>query len=303
MNNKCLIAAVLLLGSYTRANPQISQEARDDFRLGATVASCLVVKCQVFRGYLTTDLPNGGNPVLVRVQEWLYGESGELEIVPLSLANRTLAKSSSTAWRGVPMTKNTSVTVVLSQEQGFGVLPGETVLITDGERESDLVRMLAAEARKLQISPLSSSQTSASLPMRPSSALAAYLLTYALLSKSLPDRESRTEILLHLLANTSVPPERWADIAAWLTTDYYALPKPTRERVVRRLSELCLHADVSAAGAAFRGLAKIAAMDDAAMRTMISPTVLAKLAAGYGVLLKKGAIPRLTSLESGWSAK
>ncbi len=302
MKTIALFVGIVLLADALPAQPHLTDRVDQEFRLGEKVASCLVVQCQIFRGYLTTDLPKPGTPIFVRVQEWLFGDPAQDEIVPLSwednLNSGDRAGTSSPAWKSVRIEQNATVTVVVSHEQGLFVRPREVVFVTTGEHETDVVRMLATYARKMQQSPPSISQM-VSEPTEP--AMAAYLFTHVMLSRSFTGRDLRAEVLSQLLAHPSVPPDRWDVVARWLVMGYYALSATTRERITRRLAEVGQYPNDAAAGAAFHGLAKIAAVDAVAMRTTISPMALTKLKSRYAALLKKGIISRLPPLDSGLS--
>jgi hypothetical protein len=296
------IIGTFLLAASALGQLQVQERTMEDFQLGVNVTSCLIVNCQVFSGFLTTDLPKSGDALYVRVQEWLFGDSVEAELLPVAweerLSNGGLTGALSDSWKVAVAKKGSFVTVVSGHENGIGVRKGEAVLVTDDQREAGIIRMLAAEARKAKRSPASVGQLAASLSEHSNAALAGFIYTYAVLSIPVTDREQRAELLLGLVANPKVPKENWVDITSYMLMHYYAVSGPARVRIVHRLAQLGGSADEAAAEAAFMGLAKIAAIDDLAVRTLVSPREVTKLDAAYRALRKKGAISRLPSLEA-----
>lgn len=282
------------------ANSQPPRTVEQDYRLGGAIGSCLVVKCQVFSGYILSDSPKSGEAVLVQAQEVLQGGPLASETVSLSWelrhTNGEPFGAPLDAWRNVRMSRGTPVMVLIALERGFGVTPGEPVLVTDTQREMEVIRGLVEKARAFESSPSAITAAVASLNHTPDPALAAYLYTFVLTSKAFTDQELHTQVLSQLVGCSSVPSDRWAELARWSILGYYALSPSAREAVVRRFTHLAQQTNVQAAAASFAGLAKIATIDDT-MRTFLSPAALTGLANAYGDLQKTKKLSRLPALE------
>jgi hypothetical protein len=104
-----LPALIALLSTSLTAQPMATARDRrnqelQDFDLGTLAGACLVVRCQVFRGTMLTDSPRSGEPVAIRVTEWLFGErsTNDTVLVPyedMKASQDKLGGTGMTWWR------------------------------------------------------------------------------------------------------------------------------------------------------------------------------------------------------------
>lgn len=261
-----LPALIALLSTALAAQPtpadkdRHAQELRD-FGLGARAGSCLVVKCQVFRGVMLTDSPRSGEPVAIRVTEWLFGDrsTNDTVLVPYDTNLAEFGRGGTVrAWWRAHMSPREPITVLMAQESGFDVHAGEPALITFGEREADLIRSVTDEALRLKRTPELLSADVTSVSSRSSPALAGYLLRYVIFSKDTRPLGLSAQLLLQMLGSPAIPAERWSLIPLHLIAYSGSLPPEQRPAVVLRFVELAGQEDDNAARAGFLGLGIIA---------------------------------------------
>src|SRR5437016_7599155 len=72
-------------------------QAEDDYALGWAVGQCLVLKCEVFRGYLLTQVPGPQKLVQIRVVDRLFGMSSVLETIGVPYADPNIHPSDDVA--------------------------------------------------------------------------------------------------------------------------------------------------------------------------------------------------------------
>lgn len=298
---------VLSVMPLATAGP-VAGQAAGDYSLGAGVGYCVVAKCQVFQGLLLTDPPKSGEPVTVRVTRVLFGPPITLENVRVPYEDFDHAHGGdgggalAAAWMKVKMLGNTPVTVVLGLERGFAVLPGEPVVVTSDERDSETIRSVAEEASRLEDSPDLISTDVASLSRSPNPALAGYLFVSLVFSNPSMQRDLRSSLLSQVLVSPSVPDERLQEIVGWLQSGYPSLSPTGRSALVRRLVDLGQQSNAEAAKAAYYGLVQIAKWDDT-VATLVSPAALGGLRSAYRTMVSKGRIPRNPELETALGIK
>jgi hypothetical protein len=260
-------------------------QAQDDYELGGLVGQCLVVKCQVFSGVISTEAAKSGKPIFVQVEETLFGTANKAETIAVPYEDengdrRDGLGSPAAAWAKVSsVAKTTPVTVVFGLERRFGVYRGEPTLVVSNEREAEIVRALAAEARELENSPNLISEAIASLAHRPNPSLAGYLFVYLTLGKVVLPNDLTSALLSQLLGSPSVPTEQAEFIAAWLVFRYDHLSQMGKGALIRCLVDLGQRPDLTLAKAGYYGLARIASFDHS-ISAMIPQPSLASLESG-----------------------
>jgi hypothetical protein len=271
----------------------------EEYMLGKAVGFCLVVRCQVFRGVVLTVSPEPNEPITVSVDEALFGMIDIPGAVKLPYhddpRNGDKGAYLAAAWARANVTRNSSVTVVLALEKGFGVFPGEPSIVTSDERDAVIIRSLADQARRLGESPELVSDRVASLSRDPSPALAGYLFTYLAFGKASYPRELWATLLSELVGSL-VADQGLA--AGFLVAQYQSLQPPTQVIVIAHLTEFAQRPDLEVAKAAFHGLAEIASLDHS-VPAMIPQAAMAGLEDAYRDRVKKGSMPRDHSLEQG----
>jgi hypothetical protein len=292
----------VLLAQQPVSSPR--SQAAKGVSLGEQVGSCLILKCQAFRGTLLTESPKAGEPVAVRVQEWLFGTPtpGDTVLVPYDNRPAKSGFGTATAWANAELGANVPVTVVIALETGGGVFEGEPVLVTFNDREAALVRRLTEEALLLKRKPDLISAEVASLSSATSPAIAGYLLEYVMFSKEITQRGLSARLLMQMLGNPGVPPEEWDTIPFFLIAASGGLPPEERSGVTMRFVDLAQQADEHAARAGFIGLRMLASPlaaspSDGLLLSSVPPAVLSKLGAAYRALLQKNAIEPSVPLE------
>jgi hypothetical protein len=296
---RALLAVPFALSPAVAADPA-SQRVRD-FDLGGTVGACLVVKCQVFRGALLTEAPKAGDPVQIRVREWLFGDPVPSETLAVPYddkPNRRGLGGTSAAWRNAKPSWGATATVLMALETSAEVVAGEPVLVTFDEREGTLIRSLTDEASQLKRTPDLISAEVASLSASSSPVLAGYLLHYVLFSKDITQRGLAAELLIQALGSPGIPAERWGDIPFFLLAHSGSLPPEGRVRMIRRFIDLAQLEDDNAASAGFAGLGGVAIQPENGLRALIGPAALSRLGIRYRALVGKNKISRNTLLES-----
>jgi hypothetical protein len=297
----------ILILQQALAAAHLSKQDIEDYGLSATVGQCLIVRCQVFRGFLGTGSPKSGESFEVKVQEWLYGEPVlETAWVPYEdfrgSANKDEIGGVASAWARVGFSKNAPVAVVFGLENGFGVHAGEPVLVTSNENESRIIRYVTGEALRLEHSIDLLPGAVASLSRKANPPLAAYLFTHLVFRVTATRPELAAELLGQMLGSPSVPARQSEMIARFMAMDYYRLPQAARETMVRRLTELGMEPEVDLARAAYAGLAQIASFDNT-VTAFMPPGGLAGVSTTYISLVKKGSITRNRMLETGLGIK
>jgi hypothetical protein len=281
----------------------VESQAAGDYSLGVGVGYCVVAKCQVLRGFLLTDSPKSGEPVTIRVDRVFFGPPMKLGNMTIPYEDLDHARGQDSgallaqAWMKVRMLRNTPVTVALGLARGFGVRPGEPVVVTSDEREAEIIRSLAEEASRLEGSADLISADVASLSSGPNPALAGYLFVNLVFSNPSMQRDLRSSLLSQMLGDPSVPGERLQEIVGWLQSGYPSLSPTGRSALVRRLVELGQQSNVDAAAAGYYGLEQIAKWDDS-VTTLVSPAALDGLRDAYRAMVSKGRIPRNPQLET-----
>jgi hypothetical protein len=297
-----LITFILIgfsLGEAVAMAAPRSQEL-EEYTLGREVGRCLAVRCQIFSGFVLTEIPKPEEPIAVRVEETLFGRDSGPKVMRLPWQDdpRHGDKGAylSSAWAKADIRRNASVTVVLALEQGFGVFPGEPVLVTSSERDSRIIRSLADDARRLRESPERISDMVASLSGNANPALAGYLFFHLAYGKANYSRDLTATLLSNLLASLVGPMDLDLASAGFLPSTYPALEPSTQVGVITRLVELAQRPEPDGARAAFEGLAKIASLDDGVVG-MLPPASLPRLGDAYRQLVKTGSIAAEPLLE------
>src|SRR5215471_3664698 len=82
------ITRLLLLGVAAGVLlPAQMLQPSDDYTVGRKVGECLVVKCQVFTGWLDTESPQFGHPILIRLEAQLFGPKISSDSVAIPFAD------------------------------------------------------------------------------------------------------------------------------------------------------------------------------------------------------------------------
>jgi hypothetical protein len=284
----------------TQVTAATSSRDLEDYGLGSVVGRCLAVRCQIFSGVVLTEIAKPEEPVAVRVEETLFGSDDGPQVMRLPWQDdphqRERGAYLSSAWAKADIRRNASVTVVLALEQGYGVFPGEPVLVTSSERDSMIIRSLADDARRLRESPERISDMVASLSGNANPALAGYLFFHLTHGKANYSRDLAATLLSDLLASLLNPMDLDLASAGFLPSTYPALEPSTQVGVVTRLVELAQRPDSDGARAAFEGLAKIASLDNGVVG-MLPPASLPALGDAYRQLVKTGSIAAEPLLE------
>jgi hypothetical protein len=283
----------------TRVTAAPSSRDLEDYGLGIAVGRCLAVRCQIFSGVVLTEIAKPEEPIAVRVEETLFGSDNGSKVMRLPwqddprLADKGAYRTS--AWAKADIRRNVSVTVVLGLEQGFGVFPGEPVLVTSSERDSMIIRSLADDARRLRESPERVSGMVASLSGNANPPLAGCLFSYLVFGK-IPHSKDLIAALYSDLLPSLLGPTDQALASGFLVALYTSLEPSTRVGVITSLVELAQHRDSDSAQAGFHGLAEIATLDNG-VEGMLPPASLPALGDAYRQLVKTGSIAAEPLLE------
>jgi hypothetical protein len=297
------IGAFILIGVGLNAAlgtaAPLSQELRD-YELGSAAGRCLAVQCQIFRGTIVTEAPKSGEPIIIRVEEALFGISGPTNTVRVPHDATHYGDAGSLfdmAWARATIKKDAQVTVVLGAGRGFGVLPGEPAVVTSNERDAGIIRFLVQETSRLRSSPDLISQEVASLSGNPNPALAAYLFAYLSLGKTEYPRELTATLYTRLLGHLRGATDEEFAASAFLPSLYKDLPPSGQAAIVVRLAELAQGTDSDLGGAAIHGLGRIVSRDPSA-HIMLPPGSTSGLESAYRALVEKGSIKRDAMLET-----
>ena len=307
---KLLIAAIgigVTLQAPVAAAPAADQIAKD-YGLGVSLGYCITAGCQVFRGYILTDSPTAGDPIIIHPEEGRFGMPVASEAVAVPYEDFGHSRggdgggSLPLAWANVKIAKNVGVTVVLGLKQAFGVRAGDPVIVTSDDRESGIIRSLAQEATRFATSPESLVDATGSLSSTPNAPLAGLLFAFFTVGK-MPLRGDVTfSLLSQLLGNPSVPSGAADLIAAFMASHYPALPPDLKVLMVRRFAELGQQPDKELAVAALRALADVLSFD-ASARSSVPPMALAELERSYRTMVSEKRMPRNALLEGVFGAK
>jgi hypothetical protein len=301
-----LVAAIASLATVLAAQPPATVEgrhARDlaDFDLGTMAGSCLVVRCEIFRGIMLTELPRSGEAVAVKVTEHLFGEprANETELVPYDDREvKSGIGGTARAWGRVHVSPRDPVTVLMAQESGPGVYAGQPALVTFDERETNLIRLVSDEALRLRRAPEIISGEVGALSPNSNPALAGYLMCYVMFSSNMPRRGLAAELLLQMIGSPGIPSERWVGIPQLLIAYSAGSPPEQRAAVIQRFAELAAQENENAARAGFAGLRMIAGQADNPLRSLIAPSMLGVLGARYRSLVGKRIVDRSEPLDA-----
>jgi len=296
-------AAVFLAGSWLPLIGQVAEQP-PGFSLGRHVGECLVANCRIFRGVLLTRSPVPGQPVLVRVDEMIFGRPDLPKTVALRYVDpKQIVKDFdgvAVAWGvggGPTFGSEAPATVALALEPVAGVGPGEPLLVTSNERITAWIRSLASEAMKVQDAPETISERVAMIEQSENGPLAGYLFTYLTKRLISRDLDLETSLLGRMLDSKSVPTHAVGDIVMELGVEYSSLSSGARLAVVKHFSELTQRADDEVAARGFAGLAQIEYFHEE-VRTMIPPATMVKLASAYRALVRKGRVKQNRSLDA-----
>jgi hypothetical protein len=292
-----MLVTVALLNSCEGATQ--TQRLASEYSAGVRIGQCIVVGCVIFRGFIVTEFPKSGEPLIVKVEELLFGAVNSAGPVPVPYEilfdreSKYAGYEVGAAWAHVQPQLNRSVIVVMGTERGFGVFPGMPVVVSSDEREMAITRNITRQASSLIASPnlLRSVASSAIDPP-----MAGFLFEYIAFSPAVKSRDERAELLCQLLPNPNVPPDRRDELSNLVVTYYQNSTGEGRTLVIAGLSRLLENSDGSIAAAAFRGIAKIVKEDH---RTLLQspPGLTALMDASYRRLLKEGKISRDVSFE------
>jgi len=310
MRNILVLIGLAVLNPRSAVPARAPSQAEQDYIIGSRVGRCLVLQCQVFRGSFKANAGPPGDSVTVRVEELISGPSPKTGEISIPYAQFQEGNSGdggqplAMAWASVKVAHNTSVTIVLALESGWGVRAGLPVFITSNEKEIGTIRSLVEESSRLEHSPMQVSSSVASLSRTPNPALAGYLAVYLTWSKALSNREFSADLLSQIFGNPSVPDAAADDLVFSLLGKYHGLPAESgvRGTIVRRLTQVGQQPGRHAAVSAIQGLARLVGSDES-VRTMPSETALEGLANNYRGLVKRGSIPRNPTFETGLAIK
>jgi hypothetical protein len=286
-----IIVVGFLVSSALLAKPRPRTQASVDYGLGSNLGACVAARCGVFRGVIATESAKSGEPIVVQVQEALFG----LPNPPATIAvpyedengdRRDGIGSPAATWAGVPIAKNTPVVIILGLGRGFGVYPGEAVTVTADQRHIEVIRALCEEAKRLESSPDLIAASAASLSGTVNPGLAGFLFAYLQLAqaRNLPSADGVCAILSQMLGNPSFPPGQARQITAFISFRYASQTTAGRAAVLRRLAELGQQKDdPELADAAYEGLARLSTGPryDGGILTLIPPDQLAGLKRAY----------------------
>jgi hypothetical protein len=298
----------VVLGSQAIVMAAPPPNRSEDYALGSRIGGCLVVACEVFRGFVLSESPKSGGPITIHVEEVLFGMPNKPDQLDLPYEDLAHARNGdggnylASAWANVTPSRNTPVTVVFALESGFLFHRAEPVLVTSDERETGIIRSLTEKAAQLDSSPDLISEAIASLSSNPNPPLAGYLFTYLTLGRHLPPTDITVGFLSQLLGNPSVPAGQADSIAAFLVFRYYYLSPGSKMALISRFAELGQQADLELTKAAYYGLGRIAEFDHS-VRAMVPSASLSGLESTYRSLVKKGSIPRNQLFEAGLAIK
>ena len=297
-----LITFVLIgfsLGDASMAATTDSQELQD-YRLGSDVGRCLAVRCRIFSGVLLTEIAKLEEPIAFHVEETLFGSDDGSKVMrfPLQDNPRLPNKGAypTSAWTKADIRIKASVIVVLGLEHGFGVVPGEPVLVTSNDHDSMIIRSLADDARLLREAPERISDMVASLSSNANPPLAGCLFSYLTFAKTNYSRDLTATLLSDLLASLLNPMDLYLASSGFLVAAYTSLEPATQVGVIMRLVELAQRPDSDGTRAAFEGLAKIAGLDNRVV-VLLPPALLPALGNTYRQLVKTGSIAAEPLLE------
>ena len=296
-----LIVVFGLASGVMRGAADDGKQAVGDFGIGQGLGQCVAAGCQVFRGFLADDSFRSGQPVAVRVEEWLLGapiRPPETIAVPYEdhVRNGDGGGVPALAWEGVKLSKNLPVTVVFGVKRGWGVQAGNPVVVASGDGETALIRSLTREALRLEESPGAVSDHVASLSRAANPGLAGYVFAFLTRSEKVTRRGLAADLLTEMFGSPSVPPELWKEMPFWMVMASGSLPREGQARMARRFVEMAQQRDPDAALAGFAGLALIAS-PGAPMREMIQPAAFGGLSRAYTGLLRAGKMRSDQSLE------
>jgi hypothetical protein len=209
------LASIFVSAQSIMAAARQPTQAEHEYIIGSMVGECVRSKCQGFHGFIMEAPAGPHEPVIVQVQEWLYGSPAAATVaVPYHEDDdKNLAQkdglSSDQIWAKIQVSRNTPITVMLAMERGLGVQPGRPFFLTSDAGETVIIRSLTQQTRQWDITPDLVSQAVASLSSSPNPSLAAYLVRYLEWSTKFntpakPDL--RTTLALQILASPSVPP-------------------------------------------------------------------------------------------------
>jgi hypothetical protein len=237
---KSLAVFALLVWSTGVSAYAQPRESIEGYSLGRRVGECLVVKCQIFTGWLATETPKSGEPVMVRLDKQLYGDQIHAELVPVPYANPKAvlreARSPNQAWENVVFGSNAPVAVVMAGERIRIIPQGDPVVVTSSQREVEIIRSLVAEAIRLQASPESISDSVASLSRASNPALAGFLHVHLLRVETVNTPEFGATLLGRMIGNPGVPSGTWEEIANYMVLDYTLLSPSGRAAMVQRFA-------------------------------------------------------------------
>lgn len=270
-----------------------------DYEIGTQVGYCIEARCQIFRGYPLSNSLRSEGPIIFRIERWFWGEAPKSQTIavpyktpPGSMGgDRTEA-----AWLNVDLSHDAPLTVVFAQENGVGVYAGEPVLVISAEREADIVRRIAEEARRLENSPELLADAVAALSRTPNPAFAGYLLAHLTFSKEAMPPGLAASLVGNMLGNVSVPIEALDDMAFWFLAVSNPQGAEGRAAAIRRFADLGRQTDAHSIAAGFAGLALTANSGDP-ISSMISPSEIEKLKGVYRASVLKGVIRRTRSLD------
>jgi hypothetical protein len=294
MNPRTICVSLAII-AQSFAAAQAPSQAAHDYDMGMAIGLCMSAKCQVFHGFLSTNAPQSGESVSVRVDQWWSGPHSATETISVPYEESPARCSGdggcpvASAWMNVKASPNGPLVVVLGLEKGFGTLPGIPVFVTSDEREAEIIRLVTKEAARLDGSPELISEAVASLSRVPNPALAGYMYARLKFSKMSVEGDRWADLFWQLIENPSVPPDRWGEIAVWLVSCYDTLSSAGRTLLVSRLRDLGQQEDALPATIGVAGLAEIAS-HDASVEIGIPPATLVRLRSSYAALVSKGSI-------------
>lgn len=290
------MSVLIIFQTLMVAAPAASVDA--DYGIGAALAHCLAVKCQIFHGRIVTKTPKYGEPVAIRIQEWITGGTpGQDTInVPFEFLRSGAVFS---AWEGLRPEGGMSVTVALALEDGWLVEAGQPVVVATGNREANAIRLLVREAPRLEASTAALTAAVFSLSHIRDPALAGYLvafLTYPNPRGIALNGDLLAYLLSQLLGNQNVPVDATPFLLLKLGPVCKGLASPPVS-VIRRFVDLAQQANAEIAGAALALLADSVGLDRLTAAGIPRETLI-RLAAIYQRLHKNGTISRKAAWET-----
>ena len=265
-----------------------------DFGLGENVGQCLLVRCEVFRGYLLSTERKHGTPLEIRIAEPMMGDHTVDQIAQIPYSEEINLKSPFTTgrvWRGVNLSVNSELTIVRPMVQLLWIPPGYPMYVTSDRRNSDLIRAITRESILLDSSADAISNRVLLLRAQPDPAVAGLIYAYLAHREFIAKPELMATLLLQMIGTASVPQTVRSEMERMILADYFRLKSNEKAEVVRGFAGFGEMADRKLSVLGFDGLFRIA-KSDSSSDLALGEEIKARLAVAYRANVEEGLMQR-----------